>query len=355
MNQKHFCAAPWSSLSMDPDGFSKLCPISQDRTEINQFSDVKTNSKFIEIRQSFIDDQQHTNCTVCWEREKNSSSTELDNHRSMYQAGDFYSDLNNPTAFKLQHLDLRWSNTCNLNCVYCGPVFSSKWANLLGIKQSFRIMPEVSNADIKTLTFLKLAGGEPFLIKENEQLLKKCLDLNPDISIEVTTNLTALDNNIYRILREFNNVRFVISFESTEQRFEYIRNGAIWEKFRKNLDQVTQDFKHIDINMVYFPLSAGGISSAITIGQMYTSPENIYIVSQNGGHGFDNVSVNALQYLRETNNSFAETLPIILKQRLLDQVNLMNSLRNETILPNYNKFDQQTSQNHKELFKELYQ
>ena len=36
--------------------------------------------------------------------------------------------------FDLNTIDVRWSNLCNLSCVYCGPEFSSKWASELNIK-----------------------------------------------------------------------------------------------------------------------------------------------------------------------------------------------------------------------------
>lgn len=355
MIRKHFCAAPWSSLSMDPDGLSKLCPISQDRTEIKSFSDAKSNAKFIEIRQAFIDDQQHTNCNACWDREQHSSSDTLDSRRSVYQYNDFYSNLEDAESFSLQHLDLRWSNTCNLNCVYCSPVYSSKWAKLLNVKEPFRIMPKVTIDDIKSLTYLQLAGGEPLLIKENLSILEQCLESNPSVEIEVTTNLMLINQSeVYSLLKKFPNVRFVVSFESIGDRFEYIRNGSKWTEFQNNIKQLAQDFKQIDFNMVYFPLSAKGISDAIRIAQEYTTEEHIFIVSQFGGHGFDMVKSSALQYLRDLNLDYAQTLPDILKNRLVDQVNLMSSTRQDTHLPNYNFFDTLTNQNHKTIFTELY-
>ena len=39
--RKHFCAAPWAGLSLDPDGKSKVCCINTARVSIDQFKDVK--------------------------------------------------------------------------------------------------------------------------------------------------------------------------------------------------------------------------------------------------------------------------------------------------------------------------
>lgn len=352
---KNFCSAPWSSLSIDPDGRAKICCISNNYIKFDNFDQVPVDPTFVDIRNSFIQDKQHDNCTVCWNRELNSSSGNIDSMRSIFQEEFFY-DLTSDSKSQLEYLDLRWSNTCNLNCVYCGPSYSSKWASLIGLKKVYRILPDIQDHHVSNLKSLLLAGGEPFLIKENFQLLQKCLQLNPNVNIEITTNLTQIhDSQLYQLLKKFKNVRFIVSFESIEQRFEYIRNGASWEIFLNNLNLLSNDFKQIQFNMVYFTLSAGGISDAIELALKYTNPTDIFIVAQTLDNQFDKLSINAVQYLKDKNKAFANTLDDVLKNRLLDQVNSMNTISNKTVLQNYCQFDQLTNQNHKEIFKELYQ
>jgi organic radical activating enzyme len=350
--RKNFCAAPWASLSIDPDGQAKICCISKDRVPLTEFDQISSNSKFIEIRKSFIDDQQHPNCVDCWQREQ--SESEWESRRSTYQY-DYFHDLKDPTQFQLEHLDLRWSNTCNLNCVYCGPTFSSKWAELQGQKQKFRVFPTVTDDHLSQLKILQMAGGEPMLIKENFEILERLLKVNPHVSIEVTTNLTQIENPIYNQLKKFQNVTFVVSFESTDRQFEYIRNGAVWLKFFKNLETLSQDFLHIQFNMVYFPLSSLNIITAAKIALDYTMSENIFVVSQSGGHGFDMLSQTAVQYIKQKNLQQIESLPKLLKQRFVDQIKLISTNEEQTFLPQYDQFDQLTNQNHKQIFTELYQ
>lgn len=350
--RKNFCAAPWASLSIDPDGHAKLCCISKDRMPIVDFDQVAHEQKFIEIRKSFIEDQQHSNCVDCWQREKIES--EWTSRRSIYQY-DYFHDLNDPERFQLEHLDLRWSNTCNLNCVYCGPTFSSKWVELKGQKQRFRVFPTVTDDHLSRLKILQMAGGEPLLIKENFDLLSRLIKLNPEVNIEVTTNLTQINNPIYAQLKKFSNVTFVVSFESTKQKFEYIRNGANWSKFKVNLDTLSQDFENIICNMIYFPLSSLDIVDAAKIALDYSRPENIFVVSQSGGHGFDMLSQHAVKYIKEQNLQKIDSLPKLLEQRFLNQINLMSTDRTETFLPKYDEFDKLTNQDHKQIFAELYQ
>jgi len=351
--RKNFCAAPWSGLSLDPDGQAKLCCVSKHRVELHEFDQVRTASKFIEIRQAFIDDQQHPSCDVCWQREKNG---DVNSRRSIYQYDDFYHDLTTPNTFQLEHLDLRWSNTCNLNCVYCGPTFSSKWAELEGSKQSFRVFPTVSDSDLANLKILQLAGGEPLLIKENTSILERLLEVNPEVHIEITSNLTKINNNpIYKLLKQFNNVTWVVSFESIQERFDYIRNGAKWTDFYFNLNTLVMDFTDVQINMVYFPLSSFGIVDAINVALDITNPENIFLVNQFGGHGFDNLSRHTVQYINRHNQDRMLELPSILQTRLQYQLNLSITTQDQTNLPLYDKFDQLTNQNHRKIFTELYE
>jgi organic radical activating enzyme len=351
--RKNFCAAPWAGLSVDPDGLAKACCISEQRIPLDKISQARTHKAFVEIRQHFIDDQQHTNCRQCWEREKINSDWE--SRRSIYQY-DYFNDLDDPHQFRLEHLDLRWSNTCNLNCVYCSSTFSSKWAELQGKKQRYRVALQISDQDLSNLKVLQLAGGEPMLIKENLDILSRLSSLNPSVDIEVTTNLTQIQNNaVYKMLKNFDNVSFVVSFESTGSKFEYIRNQAIWSSFRKNLEILAMDFMDIQFNMVYFPLSSLDINNAFEVALEYTMPQNIFVVSQSGGHGFDMLSQRALQYIKQLNLDQATHLPTILKQRFLEQIQTIQTQQTETFLPQYEKFDQLTNQNHKLLFKELYQ
>jgi len=351
--RQHFCAAPWAGLSLDPDGSGKVCCVNTARVPINNFKDVKDNPVFMDIRKSVIDDKQHPSCQQCWDRE---ASGDTNSRRSIYQYDDFFHNLTTPDSFQLEHLDLRWSNTCNLNCVYCSPIFSSKWADLRGLTKKFRVFPTISDLDLINLKVLQMAGGEPLLIKENFDLLERLSRINPGINIEITTNLTSIQNNrIYQLLKKFNNVTWVVSFESTNKQFEYIRNGAKWKEFKSNLSQLAKDFLNFQVNMVYFPLSANDISNAIDVALAYTLADNIFIVSQFGGHGFDFVGRNALQLLNQKNIEYSERLPTILKDRLLIQIMLASTKAQTTYLPRYEEFDQLTNQNHRLIFPELYE
>ena len=100
----------------------------------------------------------------------------------------------------LQNLDIRWSNTCNLSCVYCDSYASSQWASLTKIphkkidyQNTLDSILEFINQNKKTLRQISLLGGEPLLQKENDSLLDV---IDDSVTIYVITNLNvSLENN----------------------------------------------------------------------------------------------------------------------------------------------------------------
>jgi organic radical activating enzyme len=169
-------------------------------------------------------------------------------------------EIKNIEQFELQMIDIRWSNHCNLRCLYCRPENSSKIAEFLGIKEklSNRSCQEeilkLINDNILTIKEVYMLGGEPLLIKENSQLL----DLLTDQHITVFTNL-SLDynkNEIFKKLLDKPNVNWEISLEHTGDKFEFIRNGASWYRVLQNINELKRLNKRYSFAMQYCIYSA---------------------------------------------------------------------------------------------------
>jgi organic radical activating enzyme len=153
-------------------------------------------------------------------------------------------DIDYAIAGELYHypsiVDIRWNNTCNLSCNYCGPPDSSRWASLKNISVDTRTRHyyedvcgfiEKHHAHIQEVA---LVGGEPLLLKENVKLL----DIIPDDCIvTVITNLSnpLQDNEIFKKLAQRKKVGWSMSFDNIQSRFEYVRHGADWNMLKENL------------------------------------------------------------------------------------------------------------------------
>lgn len=238
MNKETFCAFPFNTIFLGPNGgIRPCCSAREDIGNINNDSlDNILNGDMIKsIRRSIINNQWHPNCSQCERLENMGARTE---RTSVLDKFDEYKNADENT-FKLQKVDIRWSNTCNLSCNYCYEYFSSQWANIKGIKiNANKDIAENSvfsfiekNKD--TIENINLLGGEPLLQKQNHKLLEILNDKNYYILTNLSVDLTK--NQIASKLLDMKFIDWGISFETVGEKFEYVRHGAEWSIFLNNL------------------------------------------------------------------------------------------------------------------------
>lgn len=262
MNKETFCSLPFTEIFLGADGMVKTC-CSASQTlgnlNIDKIEDILQSDTAIRIRQNIIDGQWDKSCVQCKRQESQNVRSERTNDLE-----EFLKEHENFSAdyFKPKKLDLRWSNTCNLACVYCYEYFSSKWANIKGIKvntlkdeneNDFLLYIEKNKTTINNIMLL---GGEPLLQKQNSALL----DTIPKANVYILTNLAVpLKNNpLVNKLISSNNVSYGVSFETVKDRYEYVRHGAEWSVFNSNLDYLVEKVENfaIDAHSLYSIYSA---------------------------------------------------------------------------------------------------
>ena len=247
----NFCYAPWTNIHINTAGEYKTCCAGT-----NIVGDLRTvpiqnllsDQKLIEIKRSIIDNHSHPNCQICYRQEQHSSISE----RAWYAdiADNQTINIDDINDVKLQNLDIRWSNTCNLSCVYCDHEASSQWASLkrlpverLNYDNTLPDIVKFIESNRATLKNLALLGGEPLLQKENDYLLDA---IDENVNINVITNLSVplKNNRIFQKLVSKKNVMWDISFETVEDQFEYVRHGSNWSLLIENLKLLTQAIKN---------------------------------------------------------------------------------------------------------------
>jgi MoaA/NifB/PqqE/SkfB family radical SAM enzyme len=130
-----------------------------------------------------------------------------------------------------------------LSCNYCGDKCSSKWAGLKGIPLKSGARPYYEQVcdyllqHQSNIREVALVGGEPLLLPENDRLLdvlpEDCIvTLITNVSVDLTTN------KIFSKLKTRSRVGWSLSFDNTQDRFEYVRHGGSWELLQHNLDQL---------------------------------------------------------------------------------------------------------------------
>ena len=296
MNPKEYfyhnalCPLPWTGVFVNPDGTIRNCAITKQdlgnihNTPINEILEGPTN---VAIKTDMLNHVRHSRCNACYTVEDLSNSeAESGSNRSWYKKYgiknlDVYTSPNN---FSLKIVDLRWRNTCNQACVYCGPDLSSKWANEL--KYSNYTIDETILAKnkkyifdkIDTIDHVYLAGGEPLLIIENLELLELLSDRKPGVEIRINTNLSVVDNKIFKKLLTFKNVKWTISVDAQDAEYEYIRYPGNWNQFYSNLLGLKNKNFDINFNMVWCILNANSIFKCIEDFQSAGFHENSFII-----------------------------------------------------------------------------
>jgi MoaA/NifB/PqqE/SkfB family radical SAM enzyme len=241
MDKKTFCMKPFSGLFLSPDGGIKYCcALKENLGNINKNSveEIINSELALDIRNKIINGEWHDSCSYCKKVEERGGRSERVNDIDRFTSN----------QFKLNEIDLRWSNTCNLSCNYCNSLFSSKWASINGEKiNSNKEHSETSLIDYisnnqETLKSVLLLGGEPLLQKQNEILLKNVGNSN----IKILTNLSVdlRNNKIFSILKENQNVNWNVSFETIKDKFEYVIHGANWSIFLDNLRIISKITKN---------------------------------------------------------------------------------------------------------------
>lgn len=263
MANNSFCPAAWNSVYLEPSGKIDSCCVGRNNLgNINNdtVENILVGPVNTKIQQDMLDDNVVNGCLWCHNKSDSLQSLLLE--RFPRQREDQLFDQSG--QFKLEYLDARWSNTCNLACVYCGPQLSSLWAKELG--QEHRIDREEKNQmldyvldNIASVKHVYLAGGEPLLMKENEEIVKAIATKNRDCTVLVNTNLLNIkDNRIFKGLSLMQNCEWLVSVDAMNQQYEYIRWPGQWSEFEQNLMTLknTVGVERIKFNMVLMSINA---------------------------------------------------------------------------------------------------
>ena len=134
ITNKSFCVLPWTGFQLEANGDVKNCIISNETLgNINDTSiqDIMSSPKNLKLKEDMLENRKPHNCSGCYLQEKDTKNLSSISSRLYYNRELAKSFLKTTSPFSLHHVDLRWTNHCNQACVYCGPLYSSKWATEL--------------------------------------------------------------------------------------------------------------------------------------------------------------------------------------------------------------------------------
>jgi len=236
------CAAIDHGVTIFPNGMiGPCCKISADY--LKPLNQLANSQRFADLKIESPPDACHS-CIA----------TE---HQQMPSYRNMFNSLAT-SAPGLQFVDIRNSNLCNLKCRYCGPHFSSQWAQELGHASpivSCSIEEHKSILLTESLHWMYFTGGEPLILADHWAILEELIATNQahKISLLYNSNLTSLkykDKNIVSIWKQFKKVTVNCSIDAVGLELEYIRSGANWNTIDSNI----QLLKKLDINIMISPV-----------------------------------------------------------------------------------------------------
>lgn len=181
------------------------------------------------------------------------------------------------------YLEVDFSNVCNFKCIYCGPEFSTQWADELRRKGPIKLLEKTKNeywvqgwqTDLETMTYknrefnpyidafwkwfpeaykhlktYRITGGEPLLSKETFRSIQWFIDNpNPNMEFAINSNLGAPDKlweefkeKVKKLIESNSVYKFTIftSVDAWGNKAEYLRPGLNFNLWKKRFEELLQ-------------------------------------------------------------------------------------------------------------------
>lgn len=229
-----------------PDAFNCLnLEIKNDKTYISACCimptwevdsiDFVNDNNLVKIRNQWNNNVWPVECNACkLEEDIGNKSRRLSSIEWNQNNLDANKEYNN----KILKIDYWTGNTCNLRCAICGPQYSIAWEKELGIEKQQRVTRTNQlwkDIAVDELKWVHFNGGEPLLVDEHWELLKK-ISKKENVILNYNTNASVLPKQeLIDFWRQFKTVILDFSIDDIGERFEYQRYPAKWSRTVENL------------------------------------------------------------------------------------------------------------------------
>ena len=297
-SESTFCKIPFNHINSSPNGHYKLCcagyPVILHKGEYFSILEVGieemwNHEYYKTLRMDLINGVRNSNCNNCWKiedaggfsyRQKSLKDVLLDESivEEVYKNNGYNKQMP-------KFIDLKIGNLCNLKCVMCNQIASSKiedevrvlkiqgeklpaWQNFIEIEaekvdeslSNYAGLASSDNAQkiveqlrpaLEVCEDLELLGGETFVNPFAIKLLQHLIDSNlaKNIHIKMISNFTLLNKKQLALLKNFKKATLVASYDHIDaEKLKAIRFPTDYTVFKKNFDLVFND-PNIDLDI----------------------------------------------------------------------------------------------------------
>lgn len=254
---KSICMNPWILLHDGQNSYTNLCGRNWDRIKKREdITEWQDDKEYNEIRNKMIDGEKISGCYGCYNLEEQGI-------RDMRwtDSFDWITRLRIKTPEDLKkiknpcYVEIRPSNKCNLKCRMCKP----QWSHLIHQEtksiqdQKFKdIANTIQHAhmnkfdtasfdlvDLDSIVRLYIAGGEPTVMPEVYEFLRKCVkNKKTDFEFGINTNAVKISEKLFDLFKNFSKLWFTVSIDGVGKINEYQRWGTDSAKQIENIHRL---------------------------------------------------------------------------------------------------------------------
>lgn len=234
----------------------------------NNPSSIYNTPQKIEERASMLKGGKPDGCSYCWATENAGQISDR-----IIKTEGFKKHIDDRSLYSIpQVLEIAFERTCNLACAYCGPHFSSKWANdikrngpYIGLITDSRYTTDSGDDIIDPdnnpyvdaffawwpelephLPVLKITGGEPLMSPSFWKFLN-LLNTSKKFKgiLRINTNLINHKEEVDQLIAKTKDFKVMIhtSMESSLEHSEYVRDGFDKENWIENVEKILSKTK----------------------------------------------------------------------------------------------------------------
>lgn len=263
---KQFCILPWVHLDIQPNGGCRTCCLVRQDTFGNikdqKIKYIVNSSEQKKLRANMLAGKFSDACIECHKDESSGHmSLRQRANKAFYKHDGMIENTSSDGSvgiFNLKHVTLRFSNLCNLSCVYCSSLYSTaiKDEANTGYIKSFESKADLElfiDENCEHTEVFDLMGGEAILDPLHNEFLNLMIQKGKtNITLLYTTNLSidlSTKPHLLEKWKKFKEVGFIVSLDAEEKLGEEIRRGLKWDIALKNIAYVKAnlDFRHFII------------------------------------------------------------------------------------------------------------
>lgn len=266
----NYCPAPRNMISIEPDGFVKPCCVY--KGESPKATTLESITQAFDNNQKIATELELGNwpkgCKSCLRQEENKVISKRNKLLRKNWSDNF------------SHLEITFSNSCNLNCIMCDSSYSSKWKEWdreLGrtVFPAWRLpVDPIELAEFCTkLDSIEILGGEPLYDKSFIKFINHLSQQKNQPKVLITTNATIINDKIIDSLSNITDLSLNFSIDGVDQIYKYVR-GFDFDTTYANYTRLKQ-LKNLTYSCIHYTISYANVFNLSNFVKRFQG-ENLY-------------------------------------------------------------------------------